>query len=239
MAVVYQHIRLDTNEIFYIGIGSEKRRAYSKYKRSQFWHNIVNKVGYAVEILYENIEWEKACEIEQKLISLHGRKDLKLGELINMTNGGDGRFGSVISEQTRKKMSESHLGKTSRPVGYKVLEETKQKIRDYNATYGSKNKGKIRSEETKRKIREALLGRPGTWIGKKHSEESLERMRDSHGRGEKNKNYGRKNSEETIKKMSESAKNKIKVICPHCKKEGQSSAMHTWHFDKCKLKPKI
>jgi hypothetical protein len=239
MAVVYQHIRLDSSEIFYVGIGSQKRRAYSRYKRSRFWYSIVNKVGYKVELLYEDVEWEKACEIEQQLIRQYGRRDLGLGSLINMTDGGDGRFGSKASEETKIKMSESHIGKASRPKGYKAAEEVKEKIKIYNKIYGSHNQGKIRSEETKEKIRKSLLGRPGTWIGRKHTKESLEKMKESHGKGKKNKNYGRKNSEETIKKMSESAKNKIKVICPHCKKEGQSSAMHTWHFDKCKLKPKI
>jgi hypothetical protein len=239
MAVVYQHTRVDTNEIFYIGIGSEKRRAYSKYKRSQFWHNIVNKVGYTVEILYENIDWEKACEIEKDLIKKYGRKDLKQGRLINMTDGGDGRFGSIVSEETKKKMSKSHIGKIARPVGFKVSEETKEKIKEHIRIYGSANKGRITSDETKEKIKESLIGRPGTWIGKKHTENSIERMRNSHGRGEKNKNYGRKNSLETIKKMQESAKNREKVICPHCKKEGQKSAMYTWHFNKCKLKSTI
>lgn len=30
----------------------------------------------------------------------------------------------------------------------------------------------------------------------------------------------------------------IKVICPYCNKEGQTGAMHIWHFEKCKHKPK-
>lgn len=239
MAVVYQHIRLDNSEIFYVGIGSQKRRAYSNYKRSRFWHSIVNKVGYKVELLYEDIAWEKACEIEQELIRQYGRRDLGLGKLINMTDGGDGRYKSIVSEETKKKMSKSHMGKVARPSGFIVSEETKEKIKAHIRIYGSANKGKVTSNETKQKISESLTGRPGTWIGKKHSEESLERMRDSHGRGKDNKNYGRKNSEETIKKMKESAKNRNKVICPYCKKEGQKSAMYTWHFDKCKLKPII
>jgi len=239
MAVVYQHIRLDTNEVFYVGIGSQKRRAYSKYKRSKFWHNIVNKAGYKVELLFENIEWEKACQIEQDLIKLYGRKDLKQGNLINMTDGGDGRFGSIHSDETKKKMSQSHIGKVARPAGFKVSEETKEKIKEYNRIHGSANKGKVTSEETRKKIKDSLTGRPGTWIGRKHTNESLEKMKNSHGKGENNKNYGRKNSPETIKKMQDAAKNRIKMTCPYCKKEGQISAMHTWHFDKCKLKPKI
>lgn len=36
------------------------------------------------------------------------------------------------------------------------------------------------------------------------------------------------------KKMNEAAH--IKVICPHCKKEGPKAIMSRWHFDNCKQK---
>jgi hypothetical protein len=46
MAVVYQHKRNDTNEIFYIGIGRSKDRAGKKTNRNKYWHSIVNKFGF-------------------------------------------------------------------------------------------------------------------------------------------------------------------------------------------------
>ena len=95
MAIVYKHIRLDTNEVFYIGIGTKKRRAYSQYKRSKHWHSVVKKARHTVELLHEDIDWDTACQIEKELIKLHGRKDLGLGTLVNMTDGGDGRFGTT------------------------------------------------------------------------------------------------------------------------------------------------
>jgi hypothetical protein len=92
MAYVYRHIRLDKNEPFYIGIGSDNsyNRAYqkSKTKRSKFWHNIASK-GYDVEILMDNLTWEQACEKEKEFISIYGRKDLGQGSLVNLTNGGE------------------------------------------------------------------------------------------------------------------------------------------------------
>jgi hypothetical protein len=239
MAVVYKHIRLDTNETFYIGIGKQKRRAYSNSKRSQYWHNIVNKVGYKVELLHEDVNWDEACKIEQELIMFYGRQDLGLGSLINMTDGGDGRYGSKASETTRKKMSESHKGLNTWSKGIKRPDELVDRISNSIKEYWKHNKKEALSEETKQKIRESLIGRPGTWIGKKHSGESLKKMQESHGRGEDNKNFGRKNSVETIKKMQDSAKNRPKVVCPYCKKEGQKNAMYTWHFNKCKLKDAI
>lgn len=104
MAIVYKHITKGTNQVFYIGIGKTKKRAYNKSKdRSIFWHNIAKR-GYNVEVLLENLTWEEACEKEKELISLYGRRDLGLGPLVNMTDGGDGGNGIVESEETREKI---------------------------------------------------------------------------------------------------------------------------------------
>jgi len=86
---VYRHRRLDNNTIFYIGIGSRKDRAYTKNSRNKYWKNITNKIKYQVEIIADNLERENACELEIFLIKQYGRKDLGLGKLVNMTDGGD------------------------------------------------------------------------------------------------------------------------------------------------------
>jgi hypothetical protein len=123
---LYQHIRLDTGEIFYIGIGQGKR-PWSKQNRNTYWHNIVNKAGYRVEILEKRLSWYQACELEKMLIALHGRHDLGYGPLANMTDGGDGVLGLKHSHspETRAKMSAVKLGKTRSPFS----PETKAKMR--------------------------------------------------------------------------------------------------------------
>lgn len=103
MGYLYKHIRLDTNEVFYIGIGgfckNEKvnsySRAYTKSKRSKFWNNITNKTEYNVEIIINNLSWEEACIKEIEFIKLYGRKDLNEGTLVNLTNGGVGGTGHI------------------------------------------------------------------------------------------------------------------------------------------------
>ena len=119
MAIVYKHIRISDNEIFYIGIGYNAKRAYSKKNRNLYWKNYTNKHQYKVEITHTNICWEEACSIEKYLISFYGRKDLLLGNLLNMTDGGEGlinpsnitlqkfinaRKGSHLSQSTRHKL---------------------------------------------------------------------------------------------------------------------------------------
>jgi hypothetical protein len=88
MAIVYEHVRNDTNEVFYVGIGENNKRAYSKYNRNPYWHNIVNKHGYTINIIHTDISWKYACEIEKELIAKYGRKNLGLGNLVNCTDGG-------------------------------------------------------------------------------------------------------------------------------------------------------
>lgn len=108
--IVYKHIRLDTNEVFYIGIGKTKKRAFYKYGRNSHWKNIVNKVEYSVEIVTETDTWEKACQIEQYLIKFYGRYDLGTGNLVNKTDGGEGVNGFNHSEKTKKQISKSKKG---------------------------------------------------------------------------------------------------------------------------------
>ncbi len=63
---IYQHVRLDSNEVFYIGKGTKKRkgnayfRAFTKNSRNQYWKNITQTTSYKVEIL-EEYESEAVC----------------------------------------------------------------------------------------------------------------------------------------------------------------------------------
>ena len=107
---VYRHVRLDKNEPFYIGVGTGrnyKRARKRGTQRNDIWNRIVAKTPYEIHILMDNLTWLQACEKEKEFILLYGRKDLGTGPLLNLTEGGDGRFGHLISEETRKKMSVS------------------------------------------------------------------------------------------------------------------------------------
>jgi len=137
--VVYCHIRLDTNEVFYIGIGDSKR-PYIKSNRNKYWKNISKKAGYIVEILYNNLNNETAKELEVFLIKLYGRKDLGLGLLVNMTDGGDGLDGFNHSEESKLKMKITNKGKTKK--GNKCSEETKLKLSIINKNYRHTEKAK-------------------------------------------------------------------------------------------------
>lgn len=118
MAYLYRHIRLDKNEPFYIGIGSDSsyKRAFNKKYRNKFWLKIVDKTDYRVEILFDNLNWGEACEKEKEFIDIYGRRDLNTGTLCNLTNGGEGVSGLIRSYETRLKMSKSRKGVKKRPL---------------------------------------------------------------------------------------------------------------------------
>ena len=179
MALVYIHRRLDNKDIFYIGIGKNESRIDSKRNRNKYWKNIVNKYGYESYIFINNITWSQACNLEKYLINFYGRKDLGNGNLVNMTDGGDGNNNIIISENTRLKLSASN---SKYWLGKSHSKETKEKI--------SKNrKGKIISIESKMKQSESiklahkngkyksLIGRTPWNKGISPSKETLEKQR--------------------------------------------------------------
>lgn len=135
MAVVYRHIRLDKNEPFYIGIGKSESRAYSKNNRNRYWNFVTNKYDYKVEIVCDNVDYKTAKQIEKYLIAYYGRKDLGLGTLVNMTDGGDGSLNHNPSKETRLKMRASRLGK-------KMSKESKLKTSEARKGKGNGMYGK-------------------------------------------------------------------------------------------------
>lgn len=158
MAVVYQHRRLDTNEIFYIGIGKTIARSKSKKNRNKYWHHIVNKVGYNVEILHNNITWDEACKFEINYIKQYGRQDLGTGILVNMTNGGDGVFGLIMSEENKKQLSNRMMGEKNHNYGKKFSDETRYKLSISHKGENHVNYGKKLKKETREKISLTQIG---------------------------------------------------------------------------------
>jgi group I intron endonuclease len=207
MAIVYEHLRNDTNEVFYVGMSVGEKRAFDKCKskRNPHWHNIVKKAGYTVNIVYKDIEHDEAKQIEILLIEKYGRKDLGLGNLVNMTDGGDGALGLICSEETRQKMSEALKGENNPNFGKTTSEETKKKISE--ARKGEKHHmfGKTTSEETKQKISEALKGEKSFNFGKTFSEETRQKMSESK-KGIPSPNKGKTRSEEDKQKISKGSK---------------------------------
>jgi len=156
MFYLYHHVRLDTNEVFYIGISRHNKRykykrAAQRDKRNPIWKNIVAKTDFKYEILLESddINIIKAKEIE--LIAQYGKIRDCTGSLANITDGGEGTFGYQPTEQVRLKHSQLMKGK-------KHSEETRKRM-------SKAQLGKVVPEEVGRKI---SVSKKGKNLGKNH-----------------------------------------------------------------------
>lgn len=122
--VGYYHKRLDNGEIFYVGIG-EPKRPYLDESRNPHWHHIVDKVGYEILIVKENITWEEACEWEVSEIKRIGRRDLGLGTLVNLTDGGEGTQGVIITDKRRENISKATIEAMKNPEVIQKMKDAK------------------------------------------------------------------------------------------------------------------
>lgn len=152
MAYVYRHIRLDTGNVFYVGISRDEHKGYkrmfSEKGRSEYWKNIKQKTEIKCEIYLSDISWDQACSVEKSLIKIYGRTTNNSGDLCNLTVGGEGVVGYVLSNEQKIKRSEFAKKRLSNPMnhpmfGRKHSEETILKMK-------MKKIGNKPSEETRK-----------------------------------------------------------------------------------------
>ena len=176
----------------YVGVTTQSNPEYrwregKGYKRNTYFYRAIKKYG------WDNIEHEyfktESKELmfywEKILIYYHNTIDRKFG--YNKTGGGEGPNGLKHTEETKKKISLSHIGKK--------MPERSTEVRKH---YAEAQIGKKHTEETKKKIAESLKGRPCPTKGKNLSEEHKKKLSKA--------GKGRKVPEETKRKMSEARK---------------------------------
>ena len=95
--------------------------------------------------LKQNLTEEEAFKHEIYMIAVFGRKDLGTGILYNKSNGGEGPSGTIVSDETRKKMSDRARGK-------KNPKQSENMTGEKNPMFGKK-----RTEDEKERIRQKVL----------------------------------------------------------------------------------
>jgi len=167
---VYRHIRPDKNQVFYIGIGSEKYgRAKETRKRSKWWNHIVqkNEGQYRIDIILRGLSRNLAVEKEREFIALYGRRSHGEGTLVNFQDSDDRRLGYKMTESNKKKLSEIMKGNTY-GKGFKWSQEKKEHFSKIRTGASTALKGRSWSEEIKRKMSLGHLGNPShrgkVWI---------------------------------------------------------------------------
>jgi len=164
MAYVYRHIRLDKNQPFYIGIGSDDKYTRANELRSKrrnpLWNRICLKTKVEVEIILDDLTWEDACKKEIEFIKLYGRLDNKTGILTNLTDGGDGSLGIIFSEEKKNLLRIRFSGVNNPMYGKRLPKETIERISQSNKGRSVWNQGKkgVYSDETLKKMSDCKKG---------------------------------------------------------------------------------
>ena len=121
MFYIYEH-RYKTGDKkgqpFYVGKG-KGNRINEKFKRNEWWNNITNKYGYTRHKIAEFDKESDAFEAEKALIKIHRDNGLVL---CNLTDGGEGTSGVVVSEETKSKMVASRKRFFATEEGKKIKE---------------------------------------------------------------------------------------------------------------------
>lgn len=177
---VYVHKRASDGRVFYVGKG-RNFRAFSKKGRNEYWHRIVAKHGYTVEIVQSGMQEWWAFELECELIALYGRENL-----CNLTDGGEGVSGAIRSEESKRKASQSHLRpevQKSKSLALRLShqdpEVKKRRSESLRKTYASEELRKRVSESLIQTLKNPIYRkqRSEARIGKKHSHEAKQNMR--------------------------------------------------------------
>ena len=125
--ILYVHKNKVTQEVFYVGIGNTRGRAYDEHSRSKEWYNIVNEHYFDVEIVAKSLPKKLANKMEMALIDVYG-----LENLTNKTAGGLGTKGLRHTEESKAKIAAGQLGiKRSR----EAVEKSVQSRRQLKAAY--------------------------------------------------------------------------------------------------------
>ena len=175
----------------YLGSGKIFQKALKKYKRENFKRDIIcicyspeelNKSEYDISVFFDVVKsnsWYNVVLGGGGMSGYHLTDEAK-------KKVGDANRGRNPSEESRKRMSESHRGEKNYWYGKNLPEDVRRKI-------SNARKGKYTGKDNPNYGNHKLAGSNHPNYGKPISEEQKQKMRATIGdsrKGEKNANYG-------------------------------------------------
>jgi hypothetical protein len=220
MFYVYEHWRPDTNQCFYVGKGIRNKgkpsRAFQMGKgRNRYHQSVVRKLKIRdqcveVRIIFESTSEEEVYAKEIERIAYWRELGVRLTNLADgggrnagwkqteerrkaigdSKRGNKYRLGAILSDETKKKISESNKGKTYSDeyksamaiacAGEKNGFYGKKHTSEVGAKVAEANRRRVWTDESRAKLSASLKSRPKgrkrtkTWT---HTEETKARMR--------------------------------------------------------------
>jgi hypothetical protein len=154
----YIHARPDGTP-FYVGKGN-RSRVHRLSKRNPHHKNIVAKYG-KQNILIGSLECStEAVAFELEIGMIKCLRQMRV-ELTNLTNGGEGCAGLVISPEARAKISAFLTGRKGTPwsdeqrAKFRAATVGRKRTPEQCARIGNSRRGKVVSDETRKKLKAA------------------------------------------------------------------------------------
>jgi len=187
---VYIYVLIDPrdNTVRYVGMSTNCDNRFKQHIKEVKGKKRNHRLNWVKGLLDENLlpilkiieetSFEEKESREKYWIAYYGRENL-----VNGTDGGEGKIGAVVSDETKSYFSKLFSGEGNPFYGKHHSEETLQKLRNKFISDETKEKirtwhtGKKLSDEHKKKISENST-RP--FLGKHHTEESKEKNRQFH-----------------------------------------------------------
>ena len=158
MYTVYIHKNKINNKVY---IGITKRKPEERwgsngngYYRNAHFYNSIQKCGwnnFEHIIIADNLSYDEACNMEKELISKYDSTNQNKGYNVALGGGGS----DTLSEETKRKISESHKG-------IYPSEETKRKLKAAKTGINNPMYGKKLPDWHKEILRNAITGRKKT-----------------------------------------------------------------------------
>ena len=166
----------------YIGITNSLSKRWNKHKNAKggapALHASIKKYGldsFVFTHYADAFDAESAKSIEIMLIAEHNTL-APCG--YNLTSGGDGTL--EPTEDLRKRLSDSHKGKTQSEETKRKRSESLKKAYAEGRHKGNKGNSFSMSDEAKKKISDAKKGEKNPWYGKKQTPEHIAKRVTAH-----------------------------------------------------------
>jgi hypothetical protein len=199
---VYLHTRPDTGAVFYVGKG-KKRRAWnaSPFHRNEHWQRIVSKAGgFSVSFQKQFLSEEEAFHLEIQTINALKASGVCL---CNQTSGGEGTAGWIPTQECKCKIGNAHRGKI-------ISDDVRKKISESVKKCGYKP-----SDEVRLKISNANLGKKRS-LGYKHTKEFKDAMSKRLIGNKSRLGQTRSDKERKMVSIAMLGKPQPRHTCPHC-----------------------
>lgn len=203
----------------YIGVSGVPKRRFATHTRGA---TIVGRAIRKYGLLYEqNLTIIDAFDTPEEayLKEFELRPNPKIGWNLNAGGMGPRRFAPEVCEKISLAMS----GARNHRFGVHPSAQVREKAREILLGAGNHRFGLLNDATHRARISATLIGKPAEW-------------RSANAAKAGSANLGIKKSNAQKSNMAAAAKNRPRLTCPHCGKEGQVQGLKRYHMDNCRQK---